>query len=157
MKTKTTALTKGGVLLLASDSALQQGARAALEAEHYEVLPATNRDEARELLDAGNIEVLVLEADHEPQNLVPLLAQFRVHHPHLRVIGICEQGHKAVSPDLPGVNVWMEKPLRSTRLVPAVNGLLAELRAQAFREQLLRRETIPLFSPAPYPHWGLNE
>lgn len=157
MRTRQTRLTKGGVLLMGGDSGLQQSVRGALEAEHYEVMPAANWDEAQELIETGAIDVLVMEVDRKPERLAPLLAQCRSQRPNLRTIGIRGPRKEAVTACLAGVNVWMEKPLGSARLVATVNHLLAELRSEAFRQELLRRQGAPLFRSEPDRHWGLYE
>jgi DNA-binding response OmpR family regulator len=157
MRARQTGLTKGGVLLMGGDSGLQQSVRAALEAENYEVIPAASRDEAQERFDAESIDILVMDVDQKPEGLGPLLAQFRAQRPHLRANGIRGPRKQAVQVRLAGVNVWMEKPLGPTRLVATVNHLLAELRSEAFRQELLRRQSAPLFRAEPQRHWGLNE
>ena len=142
---------------MGGDSGLQRSVRAALEAENYEVIPAASRDEARELFEAGSIDILVMDVDKTAESLGPLLAQFRAQRPHLRTIGIRGPQREAVKAHLAGVNVWMEKPLGPTRLVATVNHLLAELRSEAFRQELLRRQGAPFFSSKPDRYWGLNE
>jgi two-component system, OmpR family, response regulator len=157
MKTKPSTLTGGGVLLIGSDPSLQQSVRAALEAENYEVLPAANLGEAREFLEVASIDVLVLDTRQESTSLRAFLTQLKAQRPHLRTIGIRGSEDEAAKPQLADVNVCMEKPLGPTRLVATVNNLLAELRSGGFRDQLVRRQTAPLFSSVPYGHWGLNE
>ena len=157
MKVNPTMLTKGVVLLLGSDSGLWQGVRAALEAENYAVHSAANHDEIHGFTDLEAIDIVVIEADHEPESLGRLLAQLKARRPQLRTIGIREFQIRAARANLAGVNVWIERPLSQTRLVAAANRLLAEVRSEAFRQELLRRQAIPFFSPVLHRHWGLNE
>jgi hypothetical protein len=59
--------------------------------------------------------------------------------------------------NLAGGYALLRKPFAPARLVDMVNNLLAARRAEAFRSQLLVRQTAP-FSHAPaYRQWGLNE
>jgi DNA-binding response OmpR family regulator len=157
MATKSNILTKGGVLLLGSDFKLQQSVRAALQAENYEVLPATNPDEAQELLDAGLIEILVVDTDGTAERIGPWLARLTAQRQQMRVIGLREPRNGATKADLADVSVWLEKPLHPGELVAAVNGLLAARQSEIFREELLRRQDSPFLSLMGYRHWGLNE
>jgi DNA-binding NtrC family response regulator len=157
MKTKPSTLTKAEVLLIASDSVMQQSVRTALEAENYQVLSADSLNESHEFPNAGSIDILVLEVDHETERLVALLAQFKAQRPQVRTIGIRRAQNGAARASLSGVNVWMDKPSSPTWLVTTVNNLLAELRSEIFRDEMLRRQTAPLFSSVPFRRWGQNE
>jgi DNA-binding response OmpR family regulator len=154
---KPSTLTKGGVLLIGGDSGLQQSVRAALEAENYEVLSTASPDPAQDFPEAGSIDILVLEADHEAESLGRWLAQMKAQRPQLRTIGIRGSQNGAARGDLAGVNVWLEKTPSPAHLVATVNALLAELRSEILRERLLRRQAAPLLSSGPHRHWGLNE
>ena len=156
MKTKSI-LTNGVVLLMGSDSGLQHRMRAALEADSFQVFLAAGHKETLELFDASSIDILLIEPDCEPESLCRLVAQLKTRCPRLRIIGILREQNEAAKAHVDGVNVWMEKPLSIKRLAATVNDLLAEIRAEIFRNELLLRQTTRFASSAPYVRWGLNE
>jgi len=147
-------LMKPKLLLVDDDPSIQKMLTRLLAAEGYHVLPATNGQEALELVAATDVDLVLLDLNLPVKNGWDTYERLTTENPLLPIVIITARPNQLFPALAAGVGALMEKPLDFPKLIETIRQLLEEPREQ----RLARLAGKPAgFHYLPAPHQKENE
>lgn len=135
----------GTVLVVDDERIVLRMVRSVLASRGHRVITTDRGEEAKRLLDAGQVEVLLTDLRMPDLDGVELLAWARLSHPEVRRIAFSGSNDMTLAKRCVNdgqVDRYLTKPCTATELIEAIDELLRSRRLHSSTER--RRHEIPL-------------
>jgi DNA-binding response OmpR family regulator len=117
---------KPKVLLVNDDLSVRQSLGLALQSEHFQVVTASNGQEALERYFEGYVDLVLLDLNLPSNNGWDTFERLSALNPYLAIVLVTERLNPRELAALSGASAIMEKPLNVPVLVKAMNLLAGE-------------------------------
>ena len=117
---------KPKVLLVDDDLSVRQSLGLALQSEHFQVVTASNGQEALEKYFEGYVDLVLLDLNLPSQNGWDTFERLSALNPYLTIVLVTERLNPRELAVVSGASAIMEKPLNVPLLIQAMNRLAGE-------------------------------
>ena len=121
------------VLIADDDKSVRNSLRKVLEEADYDVLLASNGEEALKVFEGENVDLLLLDIGLPAKSGWDIFERITTEHPTLPIIIITGQTGQFEVATAAGVGALMEKPLDAPMLLRTIGELLAESKEMRLR------------------------
>jgi DNA-binding NtrC family response regulator len=114
------------VLVVDDDKAVRESLSRALETQEYNVMQATNGDEAMAVSASHPVDLLLLDLNLGPESGWSVLERFNNAYPLVPVVIITAKANQIFTALASGVGALLEKPFEVSRLFQVASELISE-------------------------------
>jgi len=157
MPARTDTQVRARVLLLGSNSPLDRDLVTALRVDGSEVILATDRHQALDIVRTERIDILMLDFDTQAFEFEQLAARFGSAHRRCRTLVLASSLEQLALASEVGADGLLMKPLDPDRMRNVIYNLLDGVRSEDFDESR-PADTLRLSEVQPSNRcWGINE